>query len=189
MGIKWIISLLVLATAVASGAPAWKWVDENGVVHYSDRPVPGAEEIDLPAGRGFAAREPSTAEAAPRVPAPDDVEPAQAYEEFTIASPAQQETLWNIGGNLSVQVSLSPGLRPNHRLDILLDGQRQFLNATSTTVNVSEVYRGLHTLQAAIYDAAGAEVLRSLPVEIMVQQTSIQNPNNPNRPSLPITPN
>ena len=38
--------LLGLLTAVtAQTAVIYKWTDANGVVHYSDQPVPGAERI------------------------------------------------------------------------------------------------------------------------------------------------
>lgn len=60
------------------------------------------------------------------------------------------------------------------------------LGSRNGTFQLQEVVRGIHTLQAAILDDAGEEVLRSLAVTFMVQQTSVnfpQNPNNPNRPS------
>ena len=101
---------------------------------------------------------------------------------FNVVSPGQQETLWNIQGNLNVQVELSPALQSGHRLDAYLDGERIVLGATGSQFTLSNVFRGLHTLQAVIVDQSGEEVLRSLAVTFMVQQTSIQNPNNPNRP-------
>ena len=49
---KWLILLSLLwSTAIAE--PAYTWVDENGQVHYSDRPVPGATEIELRGAQGF----------------------------------------------------------------------------------------------------------------------------------------
>jgi Domain of unknown function (DUF4124) len=39
------ITAVVLAVGLAAGVRAddiWKWVDAQGIVHYSDRPVPGA---------------------------------------------------------------------------------------------------------------------------------------------------
>ena len=48
---------------------------------------------------------------------------------------------------------------------------------------LQQVDRGIHTLQAVILDAAGAEVIRTLAVTFMMQQTSINFPNNPNNPN------
>ena len=108
--------------------------------------------------------------------------PADAYTAFNVLSPSQQETLWNIGGNLNVRLQLAPGLRPGHHLGVFLDGALLDLNVTGLQFVVPNVFRGVHTLQAVVLDGDGEEVLRSLAVTFMVQQTSILNPNNPNVP-------
>jgi hypothetical protein len=84
---------------------------------------------------------------------------------------------------LNVHVALEPALQPGHVLDVYLDGQRQNLTVTSTEFSVPDVFRGVHTMQAVVLDAEGNEVVRSLTVTFMVQQTSILNPNNPNAPN------
>lgn len=177
------ILLAALAPMLAGAEPAWRWVDTDGVVHYSDRPVPGAEEVELPtsARRTSPVASSSTARAtAP--PAATAAATSQIYTRFDIVSPAQQETLWNLGGTLNVQVAIEPQLFPGHRLDVTLDGQRQRVLASGTTLTLTEIYRGIHTVQAVIVDLSDSVVLRSNPVEFMVQQTSLQNPNNPNSP-------
>ena len=40
-----IFGLLAASTALAQ---AYRWVDDDGITHYSDRPVPGAERVILP---------------------------------------------------------------------------------------------------------------------------------------------
>lgn len=185
--VKLLLAMSMLASFAAAATPAWRWVDADGVVHYSDRPVEGAEVIQLPDRQGT--RPTVSARPAPGAASPAaQAEPAQPYTRFDIVSPAQQETLWNIGGNLTVEIALAPNLRPGNRLDVILDGEPQSLNTTSTTVTLTDVYRGVHTVEAVILDDAGNEVLRSLPVQVMVQQTSILNPNNPNRPNRPTPP-
>jgi hypothetical protein len=168
----------------ASGAPAWTWVDAQGTVHFSDTPAPGAKQIELAGAQGFGpAARAQAAEAATATATSNGVTATpQAdgnYRTFNITSPAEQETLWNIGGSLTVQVTLEPRLQSGHRLDAYLDGERRNLNATSTSLSVPDVFRGTHTVQVAIVDQRGSEILRSSPVTFMVQQTSIQNPNAP----------
>jgi len=178
---KWLILLTMLCTgAPLLAAPAWTWVDANGQQHYSDRPVPGAQRIDLPDAQGFSRNTPARTRTQP-VEAPQ-IQATQAYRVFNVISPSQQETLWNIGGNLNVQVNLTPSLQTGHRFDAYLDGQLITLNAAGPQFTIPDVVRGLHTLQVLVVDANGSEVLRSLAVTFMVQQTSVQNPNNPNRP-------
>jgi hypothetical protein len=183
-----LLSLVLVSTARA--APAWTWVDEAGHRHFSDRPVPGATRIELPESRP-ARREPAqeTAPAAAAAPAGSEVveetdseSPAIVdYERFDIINPIHEQTLWNIGGTLPVEVRLQPPLQRGHQIDVVLDGQRMGLSSLSEQLSVPDVYRGLHTLQAVVVDSSsGQEILRSGSVTIMVQQTSILNPNNPN---------
>jgi hypothetical protein len=172
---KWLIALPMLFATAAAAVPVWTWVDENGRQHYSDRPVPGARQIDLPTAQGFSQISPpaqgTTTQAQNAVNNP----PALRYQAFGIQSPAQQQTLWNIGGNLDMQVELTPALQAGHRFDVFLDGERVPIGATTTGWTVPNVFRGLHTLQAVIMDASGREILRTDAITIMVQQTSIQN--------------
>jgi hypothetical protein len=176
---KWLILLSTLLITTANGAPAWTWVDDNGQVHFSDRPVPGARQVDLAGAQGFGAPAARSAQtAAPGASAPGT--PAQSvYRAVEVANPAEQQTLWNIGTVLDVQVQLDPQLQPGHRVDLVLDGQRQNLNLASTRLTLSNVYRGTHTLQAMVIDSAGTEVVRSPTRNFVVQQNSAQNPNSP----------
>lgn len=172
---RWLISLLSLVLVAAHAEEAWTWLDANGTRHYSDRPVDGATRIELGPAQGFTPSQPVPARASgpePRAETPA----AERYTVFDVVSPEQQETLWNIQGNLSVRVDLQPGLQPGHRVDVYVDGQRRNLNATSTQLVVPEVFRGMHSLQAVVVDADGNELARTQAVSFMVQQTSIVRP-------------
>jgi hypothetical protein len=183
---KCLILLFALTTSSVHAAPAWRWVDANGQVHYSDTPVPGATQIELSGAQTFggSARQPppgannATGQAAPQ----RSTGAAQRYRTFNIVSPTQQETLWNVGTVVNVQIELDPLLQPGHMIDLIVDGQRRNLNSTGTDFGLEDMYRGVHTVQAVIVDQGGAEVLRSQPTTFMIQQSSIQNPNNPNGP-------
>lgn len=172
---------VILAAGVAL-AQAYKWVDEDGVVHYSDRPHEGAEIVVLPESS------PRPARAAPgRTPSPsatddageDDSDEASAsvYESLSITSPGSEETLWNIGGTLDVTLNLQPGLRRGHRVRVYLDGEAQMVNGTSFTLD--EVFRGVHNIQAEVVDSTGQLQIRSETNRFYVQQTSVQNPRRP----------
>jgi hypothetical protein len=173
---KWLILLSALCTT-ANGAPAWTWVDANGVVHFSDRPVPGARQVELAGAQAFGA--PGTARSAPRVASAGD-QAAALYQAIDIVSPADQETLWNIGSVLTAQVRFTPALQPGHRYDLIYDGQRRNVDTTSSRVTLQDVFRGTHTLQVVVIDDAGTELMRSAPRTFFVQQTSVLNPNSAN---------
>ena len=153
---KWLILLSTMLVTAASGAPAWTWVDADGQVHFSDRPVPGARQVELTGAQGFGA--PAARPAPVTTPAGAQPTPAATrtpYRAITIASPAEQQTLWNIGTVLSVQIELDPPLSTAHRVDLILDGQRRNLNTASLQVTLPDVFRGAHTLQVVVIDAAG----------------------------------
>ena len=177
------IALLCLASLAAS-AETYRWVDENGVVNYSDRPHPGAEQVDLRAV-------PTTRFAQPQVPdqtrdATAGEDAGQSYESVTIQRPQPEETLWNLEGLLNVQISVQPAIASGHRLRLYLDGQAvNGVPARATSFTIDRVFRGEHTLRAAIEDSGGRRLIESQTVRFFVQQTSTQNPNNPNRPGVP----
>ncbi len=177
---KWLILLFALPATPLSGAPAWTWVDANGQVHFSDRPVPGAQQIELAGAQGFGVATPPTG-SRPDAPA----ETAPPYESIEIVSPGDQETLSNIGAALTVQVRFLPALQQGHRFDLAIDGQRYDLNTTNPRVTVPNVFRGAHTLEVIVLDSAGTELMRSAVRRFFVRQTSIQNPSNPLRPPPP----
>ena len=174
---KWLILLSALSGTAASAAPAWTWVDEEGTRHYSDRPVPGAQQVELAGAQAFgsAGRTPRGAAGG------SDGAPGAAYQSIEVVSPAEQETLWNIGTNLPVQVRFQPALQLGHRYDLLLNGERRNVNTAAPRVTLTDVFRGEHTLQVVVIDAAGAEIMRSPARIFFVQQTSTLNQNNPNR--------
>lgn len=174
MEIRTILVLLgFLCAPFATAGEAYVWTDDEGVVHYSDRPVPGARKIEL--------AEPNTSQSpAPRRPqAATDAagqEPAEEtapfrYESLEVASPAAEETLWNIGGVLNVSLALNPPLQPGHQVRVYFDGNTQIVPSTSFQLN--EVWRGVHNLQAEVLDETGRMMIRSRTNRFYVQQNSV----------------
>jgi hypothetical protein len=168
--------IALFATTVVL-AQAYRWVDENGVVHYSDRPQAGAEEVELESAPAVSIPAPRRTAAGRAQPAvadtSDETEPVR-YSALAIASPAAEETLWNIGGVLNVTVELQPSLRQGHQLRVYFDGNPQVVNGTQ--FQLQEVYRGVHNLQAEVVDENGELMIRSHPSRFYVQQTTIVNP-------------
>lgn len=162
-------------------AQAYKWTDENGVVHFSDRPQPGAEEIVLPRSSAPSRIRPTAPSVRPTGQQQEDdegddeeaEEPENPYQSLSIASPASEETLWNIAGNLNVELSLEPALRPGHQIRMYVDGQPRIV--TGTRFVIPEVWRGSHNLQAEVVNPTGELMIRSDPIRFYVQQTTVIN--------------
>lgn len=164
--------LLLLASLLASAAlfaQAYRWVDEDGVVHYSDRPAAGAEEIVLPKAntttvRRYPQGEPDAS------PQPPPEQPTR-YQGLSITRPSAEETLWNIEGQLTVQIQVTPDLQQGHRMRLYFDGEGR--DISSTTVQLDEVWRGEHNLQVEILNESGMPLIRSNPLRFYVQQSTV----------------
>lgn len=170
--------LLVLLLALpASETDVYRWVDSAGQAHYSDQWQPGAEKIRIQESPGFAAPKPAAAATAAPAAGRQPVPAAKSrYESLEIVSPAQQEVLWNIAGQVRVSMRVSPELQPGNHLRLYLDGVAQDLPEASTEVQLQDVYRGVHTLKAEVMDRNQAVLAESEPTTFVVRQTSIAQP-------------
>jgi hypothetical protein len=172
MLMRTIIAILAVLATGAVLAQAYRWVDEDGVVHYSDRPQEGAEQVILPQST----RPTRTVAAAPRPragaeEATEEPEGPFSYDVIEVVAPAPEETLWNLEGVLNVSLRIQPGLRQGDQLRVYFDGEMR--PATGTSFQISEVYRGVHNIQAEIIDPSGTLMGRSLPNRFYVQQNTI----------------
>ncbi len=168
-----IFVLIGLLAAVSVFAQAYTWVDEDGITHYSDRPVEGAERVQLPEySRNTGVRlyrEPPRA-ATRDDDAADEDQPFR-YQSMSVTAPSAEETLWNIEGILNVSVALSPGLQSGHQIRVYFDGQPQLVSGSS--FQLEEVYRGVHNIQVEVIDNTGRMMIRSRTNRFYVQQTTV----------------
>ena len=174
------ILLLLFCMPIAGIADVYKWVDEDGQLHFSDMPQDeDAEIVELQNAQTF------EAPAAPRRPRRSiggQSDGAQfQYDALEIVSPTQEQVFWNNEGQLDVSIRLKPNLRAGHSLQLSLDGQivdeRRRLSGVISLANVT---RGQHNLTARVFDNTGASLIQADAVTFNVQQTSVLNTNNPN---------
>lgn len=155
--------------------PVWTWVDESGQRHYSDRPVEGATQIEIGTSQTFSAEVPAPIASSAGSRSEQEPDPGAPYTVLDVIRPEPEETLWNTGGTMTVELAVNPALRAAHSIGLIYDGQRLEPPSRSLSMTINEVYRGEHTIQAVILDADGEELMRSTPVTFFVQQTSIRN--------------
>lgn len=179
MELRPIFALLGILAVAPVVADAYRWVDEDGVVHYSDRPREGAEIVDLSrytrdtGARLYRNTAPASAAAGQAAP---DAAPFR-YESLVVASPGAEETLWNIEGVLNVSLAVSPSLQSGHQVRVYFDGQPRMERGTS--FQIEEVWRGVHNIQAEIIDDTGKLMIRSEPNRFYVQQNTVTRPSAP----------
>ena len=143
----------MLVCSAALAATVYKWVDENGVVHYSDQPHPNAEKLQVHAAQSY---KPSALDAPA---AGGGATPAAApapYRGCAIVQPQDGQAFANVD-SLTVVVQTDPQLHQGDKVYVTVDGQAlNGGNPTGSQFVLSPVDRGTHTAQALVKDASGA---------------------------------
>lgn len=173
---RWALALLaILFTVVASAATLYRWVDRNGVVHYSDRPEPGATQVELQDAQTFNTPAQPTTRAAPGTAGAQNAA-VPAYE-LDLWKPQNDENFTNSGNRVDVRLRLEPELAAGHAIWLYLDGKRvDGLPAAGEEFTLDSVWRGTHTLYAIVADRDGKPVARSQSVNFNMQQSSLLSP-------------
>ncbi len=155
-------------------ADIYKWVDDNGSVHFSDKPRPGAETITLPPTQTYSP--PKATEPLPPVP---EITPqtTATYTKLMIVQPQDQETLRSNQGILSVISRVEPELNTGDKLQLIYDGSPVGPPQTEPAFTLKQVYRGSHTLQLQIVNEAGAVIASSDTITIFMHHTRIGGGN------------
>jgi hypothetical protein len=164
--------LLVGALCAPVAAKVYKLVLPDGSVQFTDQPQEGAEEVKLPPVQTFQP---------PPVPPAGDPRPGQRqdaaplYESIAVVSPRPDETLRDNAGTVDITLSLEPSLRADHTVEILLDG-KAIGSGAGTSVSVSNVDRGTHTVSAAVKDAEGNTVATAPVVTFHLKRAAVGGP-------------
>jgi Domain of unknown function (DUF4124) len=183
---KLLFTLMLLASSLALAATVYRWVDDNGVVHYSDQPHPNAEKLTVHAAQTYKASVGPQLGNAPPQPGngagPPTLPQRTAYNGCAIVQPADAQDFANLD-SLPITVMTDPQLHGGDQVFISLDGQP--LNngaATGPQFTLAPVDRGQHSLQATVRDPQGNVLCQSPSVTFNVHQPSTANPVNPVRP-------
>ena len=179
-----LFTLMSLACSLALAATVYRWVDENGTVHYSDQPHPNAQKMSVQSAQTYPASEtPSQAAAQANAhaaaAAPGEEGGDALYRGCAIVDPQDGAALANVD-QLNVSVRTDPALRQGDKIFILMDGTAvNGGKSTGSQFSISPVERGEHVLQAVVRDGQGNLMCQTPGVTVEVHMNSILNPNNP----------
>lgn len=167
---RYVPALLLLLTMPVLAATVWKWRDASGVVHFSDQPVPGAEQVNVQSSSTYTPAPAQSSASSQATSTPATV----TYKNVEIWKPNAEETIANTAGLVGVGVRVEPALAAGHRLALYMDGRLvSGFPQQGTEYEMSEVERGAHTLVLAVVDAQGKQVTTSSPVQFYVRQPSV----------------
>jgi hypothetical protein len=175
----WIV-LGCLAAFAGHAAVIYKWTDSDGVVHYSDQPVPGAEKIytagSTPSGAAGSAGRSNADPAEPAAKKP--AAPRMTYAVFSITSPQPDQTFYG-EETVGVHLALEPGLRPDQTITWHLNGkQLDDLGPYATQLTLPHLDRGAYVVAATITDQETGESLTTDSVSFYVRQPSELSPQH-----------
>lgn len=171
---RWLICLVV-TFATPLWAEIFKSVDEFGNVVFSDLPPPNkAEKVQVTPTNSY---EP----AAPVAPPADSFSNAAAvdanyYAVFEVVDPAPDTAIRDNAGNVTISVALSPALRGDHRLLLVLDGVSTEVEAQDNQFILSNIDRGSHTAAARIVNRDNAVVAQSPQTSFHMLRVAVGGP-------------
>lgn len=175
-----VASFLLLGIALTAGAAdIWRWKDANGVTHYSDSPVPGAERVNVPrAPRTDAAAPASSATNASPTPEQAAPQPAAVvqYRRCAVTSP-QNDAVFNNVDAVEASLAIEPALQAGHQVLVLLNGGAYTdwpEGAASHTL--TGLFRGSYTLAVRVLDESDRALCSSAAINFHVRQPSVLSP-------------
>ena len=170
---KYLLLTALLILALPATAEMYRWVDEQGKVHFSDKPKgdnaesyqPKTELLTVPSAQGGGLQPLSR-------PAPSG--PVK-YKNLQISAPANDHVFTpDKTASIAVSIDLQPGLMSSegHMLSLFLDGEL-YAKGSKMSFNLTGLHRGTHTVEAVITDARGKKLKSSGVVSFHVQKHSL----------------
>ena len=169
-----LMALLFLPLLCQADATLYKWKDAQGTVHFSDQPQPGAEKMEV--------RDIQTVPAIKGPPAglPDAKKPASPTKyDVAIVSPANDATLHDNTGDISVRIQVTPPLRADlgHKIQLWVDGAPHGEPGATTQFTLNNIDRGTHNLKVSVLDNNGGTLASASSVFYLHRHSVLLGPN------------
>lgn len=165
-----LVCLIALTASLPVHGEIYRHTDRNGNVVYTDQPPEDAEPVELrplntvPGGPAGPNR---SDERGGREKAPAG---AASYKSLQLSGVAQNDTLQNPDGPITLSASADIPLQPEHRIFFIDNGQ-DISAGDSDSFVIERIDRGAHTFVAEIRDANGKVLVSSEPVSMQVFRT------------------
>ena len=172
--------LIVCISTVAQAASVYRWVDNDGQIHYSDRQTNGSESVELRESSVYTPLELpdiSQDEEAADTDEEEGLEGEESgYESLRVVVPENDESVRSNEGQVRVSIELQPGLAEGHKIRLYLDGSKASGELPTTQVTLQNVERGTHSLAVAVVDATDRELIRSPATTFHLKRLAVLKP-------------
>ena len=183
MRILLILAGLTLSLAAAS-QEIYRWVDKDGIVHYSDQPdSPNAELISVIESNSYEGEE-ATPDSSD--PAADSAPEVSSYGSLSMVQPSPNQVFFGADAVVTAVAELQGSLQPGHSVVFSLNGDQRPSEGLAT--EFSGLARGTYYVSATILDQNGTPVISSQQTTFHVRQPSINSPQSPLAPKPPAKP-
>jgi hypothetical protein len=178
-----LLILLLLLASFSLQAELYKGVDEEGNVYFTDKEIPNAEKIPMRMPTSIQMPKPEQKVETTEQPAAET-----SYTEFQIIQPANDATIRDNSGNVSVSLALTPDLNlaAGHTISVSIDGKPASKGGKSLKVRLLNIDRGSHTIKASILNKLGKTIKTSNSVTIHLKRKGLSaaprtyvDPENP----------
>lgn len=168
--------LVSMAAASAVLATTYVRVEKDGSKTYSDRPLPGGQPVELETAQTYSSpKTSSSTSGSSNLPA--EQRALEGIDDFVYDScsitPANDETFTN-PENVRVEVTTSPGVRPNDTVNLTVDG-KPAPDSQATAFILQPADRGTHTATVTLKSFQG-RVLCTASVAFHVIRPSLNQP-------------
>ena len=178
------LPLLILLGAFTSAwsATVYRWVDDNGVVHFSDQPNPKAQKLQVTGAQTYGAQ--AAAVTAPTVTSA----PSAATPVCVIDSPGAGQVFLDTF-SITGHVTLAHAGGEDSQTTLRMDGQDISGSlGPDGSFALSQVERGEHHLTLQVTNARGEVTCQANAVSFSIRQRNAVVPAVPTAPGAPAAP-
>ncbi len=164
--------MCLLAVCATGNAEVFRHIGPDGEVYFSDQAIPGSERVELRPAQTFTMPEVSRPSAAAATGTGQTVEDKAGftYAQFEIVKPSYDQGVRSKVGSVTIYMSLQPALRQGHAIELSVDGEDgvRLYSGEALNVNLSDMSRGRHTVEARVKNARDETMIKTGPVGFYV---------------------
>lgn len=170
------LAVVAMVAVAAHAAVIYKWKDAEGVWHYSDQPVEGAEKIVT---GGTSTYSGASSVRGLQAPAQQFPRPVAGPPQISISSPQADQSFFG-DEPIPVSLAVSPAPTSSQVVAWTLNGMDQAQAAGATQFTLQSLPRGTYSLTATLTDTNGGGQ-QSASVTFHVRQPSALSPQHRGR--------
>ncbi|KTD34178.1 hypothetical protein Lmor_1575 [Legionella moravica] len=171
---KLLLAVSCMVLICASYAQIYKWTDSQGVVHFSDRPHPGSEQLKIPDTQSYTPPvKPSGGDTQNQDKNDTTTSEEHKYTKIGIIQPLNEATIRNNQGYVVVAVELEPTLAQGDSVQIIFDGAPMGEPQQNLLFQLNGIYRGKHTLAVQVINSEGEVLLTSDTITIFMHRPRV----------------